>query len=287
LDPIIFVYYDQGDERDRLTAGGETLEFVRTKELLTRFLPPPPAAILDVGGATGVYASWLADAGYGVHLVDPILSHVEEARRLATARQCRPFTAEVGDARRLDAPDASFDVVLLLGPLYHLVQRSDRIIALSEARRVLRSGGIAFAVGISRFASLLDGLRLGMLVDPEFARIVEGDLRDGQHRNPDKRPNWFTTAFFHHPTELATELREAGFELKALFGIEGPGWLVRDRWSDTGQREAVVAAARAVEAEPSLLGLSAHLLAVGSAKPKCSAAAVAIGPSGLCGATET
>jgi ubiquinone/menaquinone biosynthesis C-methylase UbiE len=265
VDPTILAYYDQGDERDRLTSSGETLEFVRTKELLARFLPPPPAAILDVGGAAGAYASWLADAGYDVHLVDPVASHVEEARRVAAAFPQRPFTAAVGDARRLNASDASFDVVLLLGPLYHLVQRTDRITALSEARRVLRRGGIAFAVGISRFASLLDGLRQGMLVDPEFARIVERDLRDGQHRNPDTRSDWFTTAFFHHPTELVTELQEAGFELRALLGIEGPGWLVRDRWSDAGQREAIVAAARAVEAEPALLGVSAHLLAVGVA----------------------
>ena len=64
----------------------------------------------------------------------------------------------LGDARNLEWGDGSVDVVLLLGPLYHLPVRSDRIAALSEAFRVLKPGGLLFAVGISRFASTLSGL---------------------------------------------------------------------------------------------------------------------------------
>jgi SAM-dependent methyltransferase len=265
LDSTIFAYYDRGGERDRLTVGGETLEFVRTKELLMRFLPQPPAAVLDVGGATGTYSSWLAGLGYRVHLVDPVLSHIEEARQVAASQPSNTFTVAVGDARRLDLPEASYDAVLLLGPLYHLTERTDRILALSEARRVLQPGGIVGAAGISRFASLLDGLRLGLLNDPSVARIVERDLGEGQHRNPDNRPSLFTTAYFHRPDDLAVEVAASGLRLRALFGIEGPGWLIPERWLDPAHHEMVVAAARAVESEPSLLGISAHLLAIGEA----------------------
>jgi hypothetical protein len=91
------------------------------------------------------------------------------------------------------------------------------------------------------------------------------DLRDGQHRNPTPRPEWFTTAFFHHPEELKAEVSAAGLRLEELVGIEGPSWLLPDvevRWKDDGRRERLLAAARAVEREPSLLGLSAHLVAV-------------------------
>src|SRR5207248_10085517 len=99
----------------RRARGYWRLEFARTKELLRRYLPPAPARVLDVGGGPGVYAAWLADAGYDVKLVDLLLLHVEHARELAAGR----FAAEEGDARSLSELDESYDVVLLLGPLYH------------------------------------------------------------------------------------------------------------------------------------------------------------------------
>jgi hypothetical protein len=155
--------------------------------------------------------------------------------------------------------------VLLLGPLYHLTERADRLQALAEARRVLRPGGVVAAAAISRFASTCDGLLRGYLDEPAFGAIVERDLRDGQHRNPTGRPEWFTTAYFHLPGELGPEVAEAGLRLEALLAVEGPAWLLADigeRLADPDRRETVLAAIRRVEAEPSLLGASAHLLAV-------------------------
>jgi SAM-dependent methyltransferase len=170
----------------------------------------------------------------------------------------------VGDARTLEADDGSVEVVLLMGPLYHLTDRDDRLAALREALRALVPHGVLFGVGISRFASLLDGLKYGRLDDPAFRQIVERDLRDGQHRNPDPtgRPEWFTTAFFHQPDKLAEEVAEAGFEAVEVLAIEGPGWLVLGAWDDPARREHVLQAARAAEAEPSLRGVGGHLLAV-------------------------
>ena len=174
-------------------------------------------------------------------------------------------TAEIGDARRLDHADATSDAVLLLGPLYHLTDRGDRLAALAEARRVVKPGGPVFVAAISRFASLFDGLARERLFEPEFRSIVERDLTDGQHRNPTENPEWFTTAFFHHPDELADEIEAAGLGLVAVLGVEGmaiwqPG--LEARWSDPAAREVILDAARAIEDEPALRGLSAHLLAV-------------------------
>jgi hypothetical protein len=98
--------------------------------------------------------------------------------------------------------------------------------ALAEAKRVVRSGGMVAVTAISRFASLFDGLAGGYLGDPTFDAIVERDLREEQHRNPTDRVDWFTTAYFHHPDELPAEVEDAGLKFEALFGIEGPGWLV-------------------------------------------------------------
>jgi SAM-dependent methyltransferase len=264
LDPEIAGHYAEVSERQRL--GPLSLERVRTWELLVQHLPPAPAVVLDVGGAAGVYALPLAARGYQVHLVDPVAVHVEQALLASAQQPGSPLaSATVGDARRLAWPDAGVDAVLLLGPLYHLTDRADRIQALTEARRVLRPGGVLAAAAISRFASTLDGLLRRHLDDPDFEAIVEGDLRDGQHRNPTGRPEWFTTAYFHLPDELPREVAEAGLALRALVAVEGPAWMLPDigqRLADPAGRERVLRAIRRVETEPSLLGASSHLLAV-------------------------
>ncbi|HVW44966.1 MAG TPA: class I SAM-dependent methyltransferase [Amycolatopsis sp.] len=268
LSDEIASHYAQGVERDRLRTWGR-LEALRTRELLARFLPPAPAIVLDVGGAEGAYALPLASAGYPVHLLDPLPAHVEAARA-ASARQTSLASAEVGDARELPFPDGAADVVLLLGPLYHLVDDTDRARALAEAHRVLRPGGRLFAAAISRFASTLDGLRAGMITEPVFEAIVENDLRTGVHRNPDVggRPEWFTLAYFHHPDELRAEVRRGGFPDAEVFAVEGPVGQasLHVDLDDPVARDAALRAIARIEREPSLLGASPHLLAV-AAKP--------------------
>src|SRR5262249_10349366 len=137
-------------------------------------------------------------------------------------------SVSVGDARSLTWNRETIDAISLLGPLYHLTAREDRLRALNEAHRVLKPGGILFAAGVSRFASTMDGLRRGFLKDADFAEIVERDLKDGQHRNPTSNPQYFMDTFFHHPNELRGEVTEAGFSINGLFGVEGPGWLISD-----------------------------------------------------------
>jgi SAM-dependent methyltransferase len=260
LPPEILSHYGEGVERPRLLGGTSRLEFARTQLILSRFLTRPPARILDIGGGPGAYARWLTDQGYTVHLVDAVPLHVEQARAAANG-----YTVELGDARSLHEPDASADAVLLLGPLYHLTERADRLRALAEAGRVLRPRGYIFVGAISRFASLLDGLRAYRLDDPAFVQIVERDLREGQHRNPENRPEWFTTAYFHHPDELVREVGDAGLILADLLAVEGPAWLLPEfdaRWRDDRRRQELLDAIARIEREPSMLGVSAHLLAV-------------------------
>ncbi len=256
----ILSHYAENPEDDRLRSGSGELEFVRTQELILRYLSPPPKRILDIGGGAGIYSAWLGELGYEAHLVDVVLRHVEAARRVRGIA-----SAELGDARKLAQPDESADAVLLLGPLYHLTPRADRLLALCEARRVLRPSGLLFAAAISRFASLLDGLSRGFVDDPLFTPILDRDLREGQHRNPTPKPEYFTTAFFHRPDELRSETQEAGFSAIEVLPIEGPGWLAKDfetRWSDPARRQRLLELIRAVEREPVLLGATPHLLAI-------------------------
>jgi SAM-dependent methyltransferase len=244
------------------------LEFGRSKELIRRFLPRRRCVVYDVGGGPGNYSSWLARLGHEVHLVDPVPLHLRQAKR-AAARDPSSALAEavLGDARRLRFPSASADVVLLMGPLYHLPDGTDRRRALAEAYRVLRPGGVLVGVGVSRFTSMMDRSWEGYLSDPGFVRIVRRDLRTGEHRNPKNLPAYWTTAFFTHPVEMAHEIRAAGFRLRGIFAVEGFVWWVPElsqKWQDLDFRRRLLQFLRATEQEATLLGMGPHIMCVGN-----------------------
>lgn len=255
-EPDILTFYRSRyaeDDRLRVSPHGR-LEFLRTQELLRRHLPPPPARVLDVGGGTGAHASWLAADGYAVHVVDLVPEHVQQAA------EAEGVTAAVGDARSLAAADAAADVVLLLGPLYHLVDAGDRLAAVREARRVLRPGGLLAAAGVCRYTGLLDAAVLATL-DQHTLTLLSEVLATGRH---DPRLG-FTTAYFHLPDELGNELRTAGFGDVDVYGIEGPLWPALDAQGLDGLEQrlpSALACARAVERDPALIAASAHLLAL-------------------------
>jgi 2-polyprenyl-3-methyl-5-hydroxy-6-metoxy-1,4-benzoquinol methylase len=265
-DDEVLHHYRSTDEDGRLRTGASQIEFLRTKEVLLRHLPPSPARILDVGGATGIYSQWLAELGYQVSLIDLSAQHVESAK---AALSPLGVAVEQGDARSLSAASASFDAVLLMGPLYHLQDPAHRLEAWRETRRVLRPGGIVAGAAINRFATLLDGLAKGYFFNSDFRRIVHHDLATGMHLNPTRRPEWFTTAYLHRPEELAAEAETAGISVRELVGLEGLSrWLPFDetRWSAPEGRENILEGARLMEHEPTLAGLSAHLLLIGEAE---------------------
>jgi ubiquinone/menaquinone biosynthesis C-methylase UbiE len=265
LDSRIADYYQQTAEESRLEHGPFLLEALRTRELIQRYAPAAPATVVDVGGAAGAYALWLAEAGYAVHLLDPVPRLVAEAQRRSATRSRPLASCEIGDARAMSFSDATADIVLLLGPLYHLTTVADRARTLTEAARVLKPGGRLFAAAISRWASALDGLVHDLFQDPDFVAIVDNDIREGQHRNPTSRLDYFTTSYFHRPEDFSAEVRENGLIVDGLFGIEGPGWLlpdVNERLQDARRRADLLRVARIFESEPSLRGVSAHLLLV-------------------------
>lgn len=268
MEPLpveIVEHYEGVREEDRISDGFGRLELLRVQEVLRRHLPAAPADVLDVGGGTGIHAEWLARDGYRVRLLDASPRHVRHA---AAVLEGLGATAELGDARKLSDPDASQDVVLLFGPLYHLVDRDDRLRALREAARVVRPGGLVAVAAVNRFASLFDGLARGLLFEPGFREVVEEDLRSGQHRNPDDRPQWWTTAYFHRPEELREEVAEAGLLVRDLVGVEGLAGYLPDlsaRWQDPQDREQILWSARVAESVPALSGLSAHLVLVAGA----------------------
>ena len=259
-------YYERSDEDGRFKAADGEIEFLRTKDILIRHLPAGSLRIADVGGGSGPYSFWLSNLGHEVHLLDLVSKHIRIATERNKSEKHRIASAQVGTATKLPFADGQFDVVLLMGPLYHLPEPTDRATALLEAKRVLKPGGILFAAYISRFASLLDGYRSNLVADPEFRSILAEDLASGRHHgSADGSPKYFTDAYLHRPEDIEQEAVSAGFQPVHLLSVEGFGWLVpgfAELWNDTVRRANLLQALTRVEKERSLLGVSAHLMLV-------------------------
>ncbi|MGD9704800.1 MAG: class I SAM-dependent methyltransferase [Acidimicrobiia bacterium] len=249
-------FYEAHDESVRLDFGVGRVELLRTQELLRAALPPARARVLDVGGADGVHAAWLKEDGYDVEIVDVVPLHVDRAR-------VRGFAAQLGDARSLAYDDRTVDVVLLLGPLYHLPDRSERMKALREAHRVLRRGGFLAAAAVSRMAVPIDWLRDGSFAEPQGKAVARRIAATGS----DDTGSGAGVFYFHTVAELEHEARDAGFEGVVVRGIEGPAWPLVNHTCppDDPLVSDVIEVARLADLEEATVGASAHLLALARA----------------------
>ncbi|HEY4568397.1 MAG TPA: methyltransferase domain-containing protein [Kribbella sp.] len=207
-------YSQKYDEASRLSSSVRgRLELARVQDLLSRYLPPPPAAVVDIGGGPGVHAAWLRQRGYDVELIDLIARHVEQASAAG-------ISAVQGDARRLPWDDEEFDAALMAGPMYHLPEVSERRLALREAMRVTRPGGFVAVVAINRAASLIGSALANSLIDRQG--VVADILRDGFSPRNDRMAH--TT--YHTVAQLRSELAYVGLLGVTIHGLTGPGgWL--------------------------------------------------------------
>jgi ubiquinone/menaquinone biosynthesis C-methylase UbiE len=263
LNNEIIEFYVYFAEDQRLQ--GISLERIRTQELVSRYLTSNKMSILDVGGGTGIYSFWLSEQGHEVHLVDASAKHIGQAHQHSITTGLTLESLRVGDARTLEFEDECFDAILMFGPLYHLTEREDRIKALSEAKRVLKAGGLIFTAAISRYASMMDGFHYNLVQDPNFINIMFQDLSDGQHRNIEGK-NYFTTSFFHLPEELELELIDAGFHSIDLFAIESFAEIIpnmRDQLVNNEYKNLVLETIRKIEQDKAIMGISPHIMGIG------------------------
>lgn len=270
LHRSILQYYQSTEEISRLQRIENELELLRTRDILARFLPPAPAEILDVGGGPAIHSFWLTELGYRTHLVDIVPKHIEAGRRIERELDLPLASLTIGDARELHFPDHSVDAVVLLGPLYHLLRRMDRIQTLKEAFRVLKPGGTLIAQGISRYSALTKVLTRQLLDDPRMVSVAHRTTYTGRHQ-PEPEMDFFTTAYFHLPRELREEIVRCGFKRCRLLSVEGPARLIGQDfdqyWRDPLIRQWLLDMARSLESDPHLLGMSGHMMAIAS-KPE-------------------
>ncbi|HVI48729.1 MAG TPA: methyltransferase domain-containing protein [Chitinophaga sp.] len=258
-------FYTGTYEEIRLEVGLGPLEFERNKDLISRFLPAGKAVIADIGGGPGVYSAWLAKAGHDVYLFDPVPKHIEQANKRSAKQRKYPFKAILGEARHLDMPDASVDVVLLHGPLYHLQERKDRIKALQEARRVLKPGGILLGFAINYTASTLVGLINGHIHDTAFLKMCLEELSAGRHNAPQNWAGILPEAYYHRPSQLAEEITEARLHHIDTFAVEGVIWLDSQYFeskADPVKKQQMLDLLKATENHAEMLAISPHMMIV-------------------------
>ena len=269
LDEYIERFYDckAGQEWERMDR--HRTEHTVTLRALARYLPPPPAAVLDCGGGPGRYAIELAKQGYQVTLFDLSGEALRLARQKADEAGVTLTGYEQGTALDLSRfAGNTFDAVLLMGPLYHLLEADDRRQAMSEAHRVLKPGGPLFAAFISRYATLrwAAAYEPDLLVrQPDLAMSL---LEAGVLPPRDIEAPSFC-AYFAHPGEVAPLMWGAGLEMVTVLGVEGLVSMIEAGVNalDGEAWQAWVELNERVAADPSIHGGVEHLLAVG-VKPR-------------------
>ena len=260
-DELHDFYQKKYNEDERMVR--QPLEFLRCKEIISRYLNSENMEIADIGGATGVFSYWLAQMGHNVHLLDYTPLHIEQAKENGKKLNLELSSYTCGDARNVPYTDNRFDLVLEMGPLYHLQNKMDRMSCLLEARRSLKNGGTIICEAISRYANIFDGFRRNLIDDDKFVDILNENLKSGNH-SPGNTP-YFTTAFFHTPDALVEELRQAGFQDISIIAVEGIGsaFNVDSIFADQRKKNLLLKYIQETESNPDLIGVSSHFMAIG------------------------
>ena len=258
-------YYDEQAHYEWQRFDRHHTEFAVTLRAFAEHLPPAPARVLDVGGGPGRYTIELARQGYLVTELDLSAASLEFAAARAAEAGVRVEGFVHGSATDLSTfADGSFDAVMLMGPLYHLLELTDRERAVREAARVLRPGGVVFAAFISRYAELLDYARRQPEAIVEQGAAWEETISTGLMLGG-QTVNGFTNAYLTHQREVEPLMRAGDFEPNLLLAAEG----IRDfslaevERLPAGAWDAWVDLHYRLGQDPCLLGSAAHLLYVG------------------------
>lgn len=274
IDNAVLAYYEDGREYNRLRTDIGLIEFERTKEILLENLPTPPAVIYDIGGAYGEYSWWLASLGYEVHLFDLFETNIKMSKELAKEYPtCSLAASEVCDARKISRTDSSADAILLMGPLYHITDYEERIRAVKESFRLLKKGGVLFTAALTPYSVLLYNITVyspnsgsKYLENTDFLAMIERELKDGCHINPNKEIyEGLGSSHLHTAKALKSELEVGGFPDSVVHGVMGGAWLAHDideLWKNETSRKALMNTVRLLDGHEEIIGLSGHLLAV-------------------------
>jgi SAM-dependent methyltransferase len=258
----IRAYYDGCFEQENIRLERHQQERNITWRYLDKYLPKR-GSILEIGAATGAYTIPLAKKGYHITAVDLSPNSVEACKkRVAEEGLSEKVTCLVADARELGGiPGKSYIAVLLMGPLYHLVDKKDREKVVREAYVRLRKGGVVFSAFISRY-----GIWGNIMTELPHLIDRQEDLRSVLEKGKDvKVPEGGFRGYFATPEEIKPLHEKAGFKTLALAGLE-PANTVSDKAYknlDGERRKMWLDLLIKLSTRPSIIGASDHLLYIG------------------------
>lgn len=164
-------YYEGYDEDGRLLSRYGQVEFETTMRYIRRYLAEG-ARIIEIGAGTGRYSHALAREGYAVDAVELVQHNIDQF--VVNTAEGENITIRQGSACDLSAfANDTYDVTLLLGPMYHLFTEAEKVQALSEAIRVTKKGGVIFVAYCMADASIL---QFGFMKGNVHALLAKGLL---------------------------------------------------------------------------------------------------------------
>ena len=212
-------YYDQRVRQEWTRLDESWLEYAVTRHFIDAVLAPG-SVVLDIGGGPGRYAFALAGAGHQVDLADLSPANIAFAEEHARQTGTRLRSTQVLDARDLSPlADESYDLVLNLGPLYHLLDAADRVRAVRECWRVLKAGGWGFFAFISRYAPVHFTLKTAPS-EIEALRSVMTQVRQAGQLTSMADSSFFTDSVFVDPADIAPFMTSCGIDEGFMFGAE-------------------------------------------------------------------
>lgn len=245
-------YYNKFNEEKRLNSRHGQVEFQVSMNYIHRYLKPGNK-ILDVGAATGRYSIPLFEEGYDVTAVEPVQHNLG---RLKAKKPELP--AFKGDARKLKRfKDESFDLVLLFGPMYHLIDDADKITALKEAERVVKKGGyVLVAYVMNEYSILTYGFREQHILEIQ----EQGKVDETWRVRPDEED-----LYDYVRLEDVDRLNaETGLERVCIFSPDGPANHMRRELNRLTEEEfeAFIRYQMSVAERKDLLGAGGHIVDV-------------------------
>ena len=255
IEDILQSYYENFDEEDRLSSRHGTIEFHTTKTYINRYLEQG-MRLLDVGAGTGRYSLHYATQGYNVTAVELVQRYVDIIR--SKKDENMRLSVSQGDARNLLFDDDTFDVTLVMGPMYHLFTKEDKAKAASEAYRVTRHGGVAFFSFLTHDSVLLEWMRGGHL-----AKGIANGMVSSKFNCINEPPKLiFDTDYVE---DFERRMNDAGFMHLHSVAQEGMSYHIRDILdkADKALYDAWLKYHLYTCERKDLIGWSSHVLYVG------------------------
>lgn len=257
--------YDASREYEWHRLERHRVEYGVTMKALEEYLPKAPAKIADIGGSVGRYSIELARRGYEVTLVDLSSKSLEFARCKAAEAGVRLAGAIHADARDLSMlAEGSFDAVLLMGPVYHLLEHDQRLRAVREAHRILRPGACVFAAAITRNSIVQYAAAERVAYIEECREELESILTTGVYRSSTPGQG-FPDAWFCQPGEIGPLMCEGGFEQVALMNVEALAFELEEKINAAPEElhRQWIDLLYGLCKDPAVLGGGGHLLYIG------------------------